>query len=65
MPEKLDIVLSRIDEDIVAKYHRDCLEVDMGDIDAMQKPLLLEALASTPGADQFSKVDRFPLPTKA
>ena len=45
----LKIVLSRIDEDIVVNGHWDCLEVETGDIDVVQKMLLLEALASTPG----------------
>jgi thiamine biosynthesis protein ThiI len=65
VPENLKIVLSRIGEDIVVNDQWDCLEVDRGDIDAMQKLLLLEALASTPGVDQFSEVDRFPLRTMA
>ena len=61
----LKIVLSRIDEDIVVNGHWDCLEVETGDIDTVQKMLLLEALACTPGVDQFLEVDRFPLPTMA
>jgi len=63
--KNLKIVLSRIDEGIVVNGHWDCLEVETGDIDAVQKMLLLEALASTPGVDQFLEVDRFPLPTMA
>ena len=63
--KNLKIVLSRIDADIAVNGHWDCLEVETGDIDAVQKMLLLEALASTPGVDQFLEVDRFPLPTMA